>query len=54
MSFAIKSRAKTVVAIEIDMAIVTVLAIVNIVAIKTIISLSEIEPGIQCKELIQG
>ena len=46
MSFAAESKAKTVVAIKTDMAIVTVLTIMNVVAIKTGIPLSGIEPGI--------
>ena len=50
----------TLLVIETDMAIVTALvietdmAIVIALVIKTHIHLSEIEPGIKCKELVSG
>ena len=50
MSFAVKSRAKTVVAIVTVLAIMTVLAIVTILAIKTNIYLSGIKPSIKYKK----
>ena len=36
------------------LAVQTVIAIVTVLAIKTDIHLSEIEPGIKCKELVPG